>query len=124
MTTDKKNCVLIVDDDKDFLHQLALAFNEQMPESAIFVADNAKDALKLLTTYSISLMVSDIQMPLMDGVELMLLCRRFQGNLKVFLMTHEPLLYWRDGQATQATAIFEKQRDIPELLRSAQLLLS
>jgi CheY-like chemotaxis protein len=58
-----------VDDEPDLLELLEVWF-ESCGCSKIFMASNGRDALSILTNNPIDLLVTDVRMPIMDGIEL------------------------------------------------------
>ncbi len=73
--------VLIVDDDKDILN-----LAEKLLKSSydVLTADNARTALEILQSVDIDGLLSDINMPEMDGFELL---RRIKKNKKLSHLT-------------------------------------
>lgn len=65
----KKGNILLVDDDANVLHALSRLLRLQPYH--IYTAENGVQALEILTENEIDVMVSDIQMPIMDGKELL-----------------------------------------------------
>ena len=45
----------------------------------MLVADNGKQALEILESHVVSLIISDLMMPVMDGIEL---CKSVKTNIK------------------------------------------
>jgi DNA-binding NtrC family response regulator len=77
--------VLIVDDDdilRDFLDQALNSINVE-----VMSASNANDALELLTNERVGLVITDIQMPGMDGWELATIIKKTYPETPVILMT-------------------------------------
>ncbi len=70
---EKKN-ILIVDDDPQQLQLLSIYLKDE--DLKILTAKNGRQALKLLQTESINLMLTDNQMPEMDGHTLILKIRK------------------------------------------------
>lgn len=66
--------MLIVEDDEDMRHFIASNFSSYYQ---VVTAENGVEGLKMLDTYTISLIVSDWMMPEMDGAEF---CRRVRSN--------------------------------------------
>lgn len=64
-----KKSVLIVDDEPEIVAVLTELFNSEGWE--IFSASNGKEALKKIQSHSPSVVLSDIQMPDMDGLQLL-----------------------------------------------------
>ena len=61
--------ILIVDDEVQILKALSRMFLDTDYE--IFTADNSMEALKLLETTEINMVISDMRMPEMDGYKLL-----------------------------------------------------
>jgi response regulator RpfG family c-di-GMP phosphodiesterase len=61
--------ILIVDDEVQILNALSRMFIETDYE--IFTAENATDALKLIETTEIDMVISDMRMPILDGFKLL-----------------------------------------------------
>jgi len=81
-----KRCVLLAEDEL----MLRLLVEETLEEAGFDVlpAGDGVEALELLTANSrISLLVSDIKMPRMDGYSLVEASLAFRPDLKVLLMT-------------------------------------
>lgn len=79
--------ILFVDDERAFLDMVGLAFGAwSKGEWQVLTADNAGRALSLLQEQKIDLVVIDLQMPVVDGVQfLSLLHRKHPGLSKAVL---------------------------------------
>ncbi len=87
-TPTKKSHVLFVDDDEQFLatfSELCLVFSEKSWE--IYSAPTADRALSLLQKFSIDLVVLDITMPMVDGVQLLGIISQRHPDVKVAILT-------------------------------------
>lgn len=67
--------ILVVEDNKDML---AFVFRQLSSLYHVLIAENGVEALDVLEQKSVDLIISDIMMPLMDGVEL---CKHLKQNL-------------------------------------------
>jgi CheY-like chemotaxis protein len=67
--------ILVVDDDADSLYIMELLFNRL--GFAVTTASNGREALGRVSSYPIDLLLTDLSMPVMDGVEL---CRRLKAS--------------------------------------------
>lgn len=67
--TDLKN-VLLVDDDQSFLFNLLRRVKNMNEGLNVYTAANGMQARAILNTVSIDLVISDVTMPVMDGLEL------------------------------------------------------
>lgn len=61
-------CILLVDDDKDYLRLLGNFLRQE--GFSVKWADSGYDALSILKNSTIHLMITDLNMPNMDGIEL------------------------------------------------------
>jgi YesN/AraC family two-component response regulator len=66
----QNKAVLIVDDDQTFLDILG-TYMELFGFSPIFRASNGAEALELLEKENVDLLITDVNMPIIGGVELM-----------------------------------------------------
>ena len=65
-----KSKILIVDDEKAIRESVSLVLTEEGYETEI--ASNGKEALKLLNELDFEVLITDLKMPEMDGIELIL----------------------------------------------------
>lgn len=76
--------ILICDDEADIVNALKIyLYNE---EYRLFEAFNGKEALKVIETHDIHLVLMDIMMPEMDGINAMVEIRK-QSNVPIILLT-------------------------------------
>ena len=75
--------ILLVDDNEEILEFLERILNSKY---TVLKAEDGKEALKLLETEAVQLVVSDVMMPEMDGFEL---CRIIKTN---FEYSHIPVI--------------------------------
>jgi DNA-binding response OmpR family regulator len=85
--------ILIVDDEEDILEFLERILRVKY---SVFKAENGQEALKILSTETIQLVVSDVMMPEMDGFEL---CRAIKTN---FEYSHIPVILLTAKNTIQA----------------------
>lgn len=71
-----KRTLLLVEDNEEFLSYLKRQLSEQYQ---VLCATDGKEALKVLASESIDLIISDLMMPRMDGLEL---CASIKDNLE------------------------------------------
>jgi DNA-binding NtrC family response regulator len=85
MTKDQSQSVLVVDDDHNVLEVL----DARLSSCGLNVvkADNGHEALKILGSRRIDLVVSDVKMPAMDGMTLLSEIIRIQPGLPVIFLT-------------------------------------
>ncbi|NOU88392.1 response regulator [Paenibacillus sp. LMG 31460] len=80
--------LLIVDDEIHVVDRLATAISwEQIGIEAVFRAYSGFDALEIMSTHSIDIIISDIRMPGMNGLELIREVRTKWRNTKCILLS-------------------------------------
>lgn len=76
--------ILICDDDKDIVNALKIYLTDT--QHTLFTAYNGKEAVDLIEHEEIHLVLMDIMMPIMDGIEAMVKIRE-KSNVPVILLT-------------------------------------
>jgi two-component system response regulator HydG len=79
--------VLVVDDDREYLEALADRLESQGYRVAM--AANGAEALEEISRHPPSVVVTDVEMPIMDGRELLARARARDGQLPVVVVTAE-----------------------------------
>jgi CheY-like chemotaxis protein len=79
--------ILIADDDRNFLLSVADGLRDYSKDFEIFIAENGKEAVTQLQTNKIDLLVTDLKMPEMDGLELLAHMVSYYPNIPVIVMT-------------------------------------
>jgi two-component system NtrC family response regulator len=77
--------ILIVDDEKNYLLVLSAVLEEEGYE--VLTALSGPEALEIQKTSDLDLMLTDMKMPLMDGIELLELIKARDPDLPVIMMT-------------------------------------
>ena len=79
-----KPTILIVDDERSARDGMALLFKD---DYNVLSAESGSTALKLLDLNSIDVMLSDVRMPGMDGLELLEKAQKKQPSLSSIILT-------------------------------------
>jgi DNA-binding response OmpR family regulator len=79
----EKTQILVVEDNKDLLNFIS---TELSPLYTVFKTDNGENALKIIHNENIQLIISDVSMPIMDGITL---CKKIKTNLET---SHIPVI--------------------------------
>ncbi len=79
--------VLIVDDDESFLHSLIDGFKAYEDKFSIATAGDGVEAVAALREQEISLVLTDLKMPRMDGFELVAHLSNIYSEIPVIVMT-------------------------------------
>lgn len=77
--------ILVVDDEKNYLLVLSAFLSEEGYET--LTADNAQDALEIVESTDLDLVLTDMKMPSMDGIELLRRIKEKAPDLPVVMMT-------------------------------------
>ncbi len=109
--------VLVVDDESLFRNSVADAIESNCPDFVVLQAGHGQEALEHVGKGRIDVLVTDVQMPVMDGVELILALQksRFRGQVIVVTAFGSPRLETK-VRSHGAIAYLEKPIDLPELI--------
>ena len=86
----KKRNVLIVDDDPDVLNMLERLLKKL--DYNPFVAQNGEEAVRIIDVQKIDVVVSDLVMPEMDGMELLKRVKSRKGDIPFVMITGHPTI--------------------------------
>ena len=78
--------ILIVDDETDLLRGLKRTIEMEI-DARILLAENGADALSIIQTTDVDVVLTDVRMPEMDGMSLLTEIREAQPNITVIVMT-------------------------------------
>lgn len=79
--------LLIVDDELDILEGLSELFKVELPEITVFAVNNARKALALLDSIHFDVVLTDINMPKMDGISMFKKIRESWPQCRVIFLT-------------------------------------
>lgn len=79
--------IMLVDDEPDFLNGLARLIKSEFEQLQVLTAASGSEALALCDKKDISLVITDLQMPGMDGMELMEQVMQQNAAVKVIVLT-------------------------------------
>jgi CheY-like chemotaxis protein/predicted regulator of Ras-like GTPase activity (Roadblock/LC7/MglB family) len=79
--------VLIVDDEKLFLASLTEGLASFGGKFKVLTANNGKQAIDIISSQPIDLIVTDLKMPVLDGFQLLLYLMKENYNMPVIVMT-------------------------------------
>jgi DNA-binding NtrC family response regulator len=111
--------VLLVDDEPDFLETLVKRLKKRKLE--VFAASNGRDALDLLKDTPVDVVVLDVKMPDMDGIETLRQIKKIRSGVEVIMLTgHASVEVAVQGMELGAFDYLMKPMDIDELLYKVQ----
>ena len=103
--------VLIVDDEEDMLWMLQRNLDSGIPNIETFTAQSGVEALDVLEKTDISLVITDINMPGMSGLELLTEISSRWKDTKVIIMTAYPSnAFENKARKGKILVIFAKNR--------------
>jgi CheY-like chemotaxis protein len=82
---DRESYIMVVDDDQTLLKFFKIHLNKFF--SRVIVVSNAKEAIDTMKTKQIDLVLSDIKMPRVDGLQLMKKIRNQDASIPVYLIS-------------------------------------
>ncbi len=103
-----KKQILIVDDIEGIRRELTFLLEDE--NYTVFQAEDGLKAIKILTHENIDLVISDILMPNMDGLELCIYLEKNHPSISIILISGGGNTYKKDKNATD------------DLLSQAQML--
>lgn len=80
-----KGNLLLIDDEAELSESMKELFVDEAQE--IFIANNGQEALKILESQQINCVVSDIKMPVMDGLKFMKIARERGHSQPIIFFT-------------------------------------
>ena len=119
---DKK--ILVVEDDELLREMIEVILQDE--EFTTFAAQHGKEAIDILHNQDIDLVLSDISMPVMDGLELGVYCREHFAHIPFVLMSggsrelqnYDDRKYLDSGkEITAARYVLQKPFDLIEFLK-------
>jgi len=118
--------ILIMDDDELIIKMLRMALENRGYD--VIAATNGREGVRLYGTTPVDLVISDILMPEMDGIEALKALRQRNPELKLIAVSGGGKRLKMDllkvARILGATATFEKPYNIQDLLATVSRLLS
>ena len=82
---DKQSTLLYVEDEENIIEEMVEIL--ELDFENIYVATNGKEGLEMYKKYKPNVVISDVQMPLMDGLEMSKEILKIDSNAKIILTT-------------------------------------
>jgi DNA-binding NtrC family response regulator len=80
-----RETIIVVDDDRGTAHLITEKFSKVFPN--VVKCNNGKDALRIVETTDVAVVIADIQMPGLNGLELLKKVKQFNKNVEVIIVT-------------------------------------
>lgn len=78
--------IIIVDDELDMLELLEMIINEKTPHQVV-TTNNPLEVPRLMRRHNADLLITDLRMPAMGGIELIQKVKEYYPNLPVIVIT-------------------------------------
>ena len=111
----KSNAILIVEDDKDLRNILEVIFEQN--GYSVLTAANGKEGLEILNSNKVDAVISDVRMPVMDGIELLKRIKSQYLSLPVvFLITGFADISDEKALSLGASGVIDKPFQIAKII--------
>ena len=124
---DTRHKILILDDDPDWLALCRDLLTALPSQPEILTANNSKRALLLLETEPIRLLICDLKMPRIDGLQMLAIVRRRYPELRTIVLSALEDEEFRSRSYSLGVDLFwlktEMQRDTKLFLECLESLL-
>jgi predicted regulator of Ras-like GTPase activity (Roadblock/LC7/MglB family)/CheY-like chemotaxis protein len=108
--------VLVVDDEEDMLWMLQRNLNKGMPDVEILAAKSAEEALAILSDKPANLVITDINMPGMNGLDLLIeINNRFPATGVIIMTAYPSNAYENKAMMSGSLRFIEKPFDINDV---------
>jgi DNA-binding NtrC family response regulator len=114
--------ILVVDDEPNMRKWVAETITDEGYK--VITAGNGFEALKIIENEPIDLVILDIKMPQLDGLEAIGKIKQFKKDLPVILHTGYGEFKTKDYRTWVASAIIKKSSDPYELLEAIDKIFS
>lgn len=105
--------LIVVEDDESVLEVLASVFEKRFQ---VYTAKNGKEAYQLFAKYRHDAVVTDIVMPVMDGVELTKKIKKIAPNTPIFVVSGAKKMHLEYAAEAGADKVYQKPEDIVALM--------
>ena len=120
--------IIIADDHLMFLEGLHTILNEMPQVKDVHLATEGKQVMRLLGQFEIDLIISDINMPKMDGIELLTETKKHKSDIKIIMLSmldnhrtvHKVIQKGADGFVPKFTSKEELQKAVRTVIDGEQ----
>ncbi|WP_115811785.1 response regulator transcription factor [Winogradskyella pacifica] len=124
----KKANIIIADDHLMFLEGINTILSDMQEIGDVHLATEGKQVLRLLNQFEIDLIISDISMPKMDGIQLLTELKKKHNNVKIIMLSmldnhrtvHKVIQKGADGFVPKFTSKEELQKAVRTVLNDEQ----
>jgi DNA-binding NtrC family response regulator len=120
---DEAKSILLVDDEESFLFSLSRRVRKLLAGYHVYTASNGMQARAILSTVLIDLVISDLSMPVMDGVELGLWLAEARPQVPAIFLSSSPEPEMIASLQGHGFRFLQKPVDFQDLARTMRPLL-
>jgi len=114
--------ILVVDDDEDICSTISAVFHDSGLDT--ITATSGFDALQMIATNNVTVVISDVRMANGNGLELLAAVKKHYPKLPVFLITGYDDMTAEDALRQGARELFNKPFDIRRLISTVKTAIS
>lgn len=115
---------VLIADDHSLIRSAMKILLENQGYEVVAEATNGADAVQLARLHQVDLMVLDITMPGLDGLEVLNRIRASGLNTRILVLTSQsPLFYSQRCMKAGAAGFITKSQDLTELLRAIKVIM-
>ncbi len=116
--------ILIAEDDKILMKRLERSFEKNSPQIEVLSASNGKEAIDILKQGPVDLLITDIQMPEVDGLALLAYVNEKHPRTPCFVMTAYETKELRDKLGKDILRFFSKPFELDKFQQAAVTALT
>ncbi len=119
-----KKRILIAEDEQAVLYSMKVLIEQIDDEFEVYSANNGRQALELINGLDIDLLITDIKMPEMDGLELIREVQKKYPSIKILAMSGVGDQYLKAAKSFGASYVFHKPFERDKLTSAINKVLS
>ena len=115
---------VLIADDHPLIRSAMKLLLESDGHEVVAEADNGADAVQLARKHNVDLIILDITMPGLDGLEVINRIRASEVNSRILVVTSQsPLFYSQRSMKAGAAGFITKGQDLTELMRAVKIIM-
>ncbi|HXE97145.1 MAG TPA: response regulator [Dongiaceae bacterium] len=117
-----KISILAVEDDETVRRMLGIIINRKFPDNPLYFAENGNEGIELFKAHNPEIVITDIIMPEMDGVEMASTIKTIRSDIKLIVITGYNNAYYHEKfRNIGANAFLSKPIDIKKLFAAIEM---
>jgi len=117
--------ILAVEDDKTIREMLGIIIDRKFPDNPLYFAENGNKGIELFKAYNPEIVITDIIMPEMDGVEMAGIIKTIKSDIKLIVITGYDNAYYHEKFSNiGASAFLTKPIDFKKLFTAIEMCIA